>query len=346
MWTSIAGAVLGGVVGGPIGAAIGAGLGYAMSESQGGEGGRSLDADLTWAEQGEGVLLSVETDDVESGQILLLLLHHPDGVDLVDRMASDDMPAGLRAFRRMGGQHFVLWLPFGGLEGVDQVRPELWVVDEAAEGPVASVTFEPLPWKRASLVLAEFYRPLIGLCMAVARADGTLERSEVRAIRRVLGKGLGIPESEDEHLKGVLKSEPSLPVDQLLDQVLTRLPAMEPQGILSILAEVAHADGRLHPEEVALIRRVALSLGCEASEWEAVARDLGFGSFLKADGWRSLLDVGPDATAKQIRDAYRTKMKAYHPDKYASLPPEFQRVAEEMSRQLVEARDGLLGLTT
>jgi len=45
----------------------------------------------------------------------------------------------------------------------------------------------------------------------------------------------------------------------------------------------------------------------------------------------SILDIAEDATPKQIKQAYRTLMKDYHPDKVANAALEFQRTAERKS---------------
>ncbi|MHC1726698.1 MAG: DnaJ family molecular chaperone [Syntrophobacteraceae bacterium] len=49
------------------------------------------------------------------------------------------------------------------------------------------------------------------------------------------------------------------------------------------------------------------------------------------------LDLEPGATIEQIKKAYLEAIKKYHPDSFASLPKEFQRVAEEKTKQLNQA---------
>lgn len=54
-------------------------------------------------------------------------------------------------------------------------------------------------------------------------------------------------------------------------------------------------------------------------------------------GSLAILQLGPDATIDQVKRAYLELVKKYHPDNYANLPPEFQKVAEEKTKQINEA---------
>ncbi len=61
---------------------------------------------------------------------------------------------------------------------------------------------------------------------------------------------------------------------------------------------------------------------------------------------RAVLAVGPDASVDEIRKAYREKAKQYHPDRVASLAPEFREIAETRMRELNAAREALVRLAT
>jgi curved DNA-binding protein CbpA len=50
-----------------------------------------------------------------------------------------------------------------------------------------------------------------------------------------------------------------------------------------------------------------------------------------------LLSVGPDASADDIKRAFRREIARYHPDKVAHLGPEFLQVAESRASELTEA---------
>jgi len=56
-----------------------------------------------------------------------------------------------------------------------------------------------------------------------------------------------------------------------------------------------------------------------------------------------ILQVSPQASVPEIRQAYRTLISQYHPDKVATLGPELQDLAARKSAQINEAyRQALL----
>jgi DnaJ-domain-containing protein 1 len=57
-----------------------------------------------------------------------------------------------------------------------------------------------------------------------------------------------------------------------------------------------------------------------------------------------MLQLDSNASAEEIRKAYRNAIQHYHPDKYEHLPPEFRQLAETKSKQINEAYSTLLKL--
>lgn len=51
-------------------------------------------------------------------------------------------------------------------------------------------------------------------------------------------------------------------------------------------------------------------------------------------GGVDIFKLPANATKDQIRKAYIAAIKKYHPDKFADLCPEFQKLAEEKSKQI------------
>jgi DnaJ-domain-containing protein 1 len=53
--------------------------------------------------------------------------------------------------------------------------------------------------------------------------------------------------------------------------------------------------------------------------------------------------IAPNATKDEIRSAYLAAIKRYHPDNFATLPEEFQELAEEKSKQINLVYKKLMG---
>lgn len=54
-----------------------------------------------------------------------------------------------------------------------------------------------------------------------------------------------------------------------------------------------------------------------------------------------ILNLSASAGMDQIHSAYLSAMKQYHPDKFNDLGPEFQKLAEEKSKQIILAYEKL-----
>ena len=53
--------------------------------------------------------------------------------------------------------------------------------------------------------------------------------------------------------------------------------------------------------------------------------------------WTQVLELPPDASLEQVREAYRRLISQYHPDKVASLGRELQELAEAKSKDIAVA---------
>ena len=56
-----------------------------------------------------------------------------------------------------------------------------------------------------------------------------------------------------------------------------------------------------------------------------------------AEPWYETLGVGPFATAQEVAEAYRRRIREYHPDKVAQMGPEIRAVADAMSKRINRA---------
>jgi len=58
--------------------------------------------------------------------------------------------------------------------------------------------------------------------------------------------------------------------------------------------------------------------------------------------WTTVLELSPDASVEQIRDAYRRRISQYHPDKVASLGRELQELADAKTKEIALAYQAAL----
>lgn len=205
----------------------------------------------------------------------------------------------------------------------------------------------PRPWCQVELI-----EPLVLLAMRVARADGVLSGEEVRRIRGRMATAFELDELDLETLRETMKStKPWMTNVELLDLAHRRLPAMEPDDLLELLAAVVHADGRVLPSEVKVIRELVEDY-YSAAHWGVVESAFGLGggqeppresvrAVVEVDHW-AVLGVSRGATRAEIKKAYHAKMLDYHPDRVASLAHEFQELAHQKTIEIRTSYEALL----
>ena len=189
--------------------------------------------------------------------------------------------------------------------------------------------------------LLDYYRPLIGLAMAVAYADGLLTRSEVRVIREIFEEKLGLPKG-DSGLRRLLAVCPPTNLRPIaraaLHRLDPRLPVKTVQELVWTLELVAGADGVITDDEIQIIDQVCRALQAPA---HMVADLRERAAKTGGDPW-VLLGVARGVSETDAKQAYRQFIRAYHPDRFANHPPEFQRLAHEKTIQAQAALKAIL----
>ena len=346
-WSTFIGGAVGAVFGGPLGAAVGAAIGAgadAWLEDDGTSDAQNLEANLQLTSDPGGLILAFSFAQVPAGSVAIVTVRDEDGGfarAAVEQYADED--GDFRLIAEVDGDgDTCVFLPTGSV--ISPNNAVIGVRALAVDGDdyhLLGETFFEAEIPTGTFSLAEYWRPLIGLCMTVARADGVLDRTEVRAIRRLVEEELELPSSERNNLKSILKREPSRPCGEMLMALAVRVPDLEKMTLLATLAEVAHADGKIHPAEVDEIKNIACLIGLE-EQWEEISEDLGLNVASKVADALKLLGLAGDTTTVLIKKAYRAKVVQYHPDKYQNLPIEFRDVAREKTAELTAARDLLL----
>jgi DnaJ like chaperone protein len=114
-----------------------------------------------------------------------------------------------------------------------------------------------------------------------------------------------------------------------------------PEGrllLLRLLFEIARADAEgVTRAEEELIRSIALSLDLA----EAAFRQVRAEFVAEGTAAYAILGLSPDATADEIRKAYRSLAIQNHPDRVANLGPEFVKVAEEKFKKIQQAYEDI-----
>jgi len=183
---------------------------------------------------------------------------------------------------------------------------------------------------------------LVQILVRIAQLDGTVTRAESQAIADFFRVHLRYSHQQllwvRELIKEAAASQATL--DELLLEFRTRF-GYEPRLILlELIYRVLFTNERVGREELATVERIADYLAISPYDHQAIrARYLARGRAAvdREAQWYETLGLAPGADWEQIKSAYRTLSKQYHPDKVNHLGEEFKRVAEEKMKEINEA---------
>ena len=222
---------------------------------------------------------------------------------------------------------FALGGPLGALIGavaghaVDKIRAEL------PEGDVRTTA------KQMAFTVA-----VIALAAKMAKADGTVSRAEINAFKEVFH----VPPEEVGNVARIFDAakrdaQGFEPYARQIAEMFRHDPQVL-EELLGGLFHIAKADGAVHPQELAFLRRVAQIFGFGDRVFERVrAVHVGEG---RADPYE-VLGIGRHASDDEVKRRYRTLVRENHPDALMAkgMPKEFVDVATQKVAAINDAYD-------
>jgi DnaJ like chaperone protein len=183
-----------------------------------------------------------------------------------------------------------------------------------------------------------FLTCLIGLSIAVADTGGRMKLAHLDALRVFFRSTLRYAPEDQEVVQRLIEemyaSRDRLDVAGMCAYYRS---VSSPEGrllLLRLLFQIALADGEgVSAPEEETIRRVAALLGMEEGAFRRIRAEF----IREASRAFDILGVSPDATPEEITRAYRRLVMENHPDRVASLGPEFVTIAEEKFKAIQEA---------
>jgi DnaJ like chaperone protein len=107
--------------------------------------------------------------------------------------------------------------------------------------------------------------------------------------------------------------------------------------LLHFLFGIAQADGSISALEINKIREIAGYFRVNYRDFESIQA-----MFIKKAGTAyKILEIDKTATNDEIKKAYRTMVKKYHPDKVITQDTAIKKGAEEKFRQVQNAYEQL-----
>jgi DnaJ like chaperone protein len=179
---------------------------------------------------------------------------------------------------------------------------------------------------------------IMALSAAIMKADGKVVKSELDYVKAFIRQNFGEQNSSNylQTLKHFLDSG-DIPMDQICDDVRTRMQPEVRVQIIHYLFGIAKADGSVSESELNVLNVIASMMGVASVDFESVKNMF----YRNADSDYKILGIEASATDDEVKKAYRQMAIKFHPDKVASMGEEYEKGAKEKFQQIQEAYDNL-----
>lgn len=184
---------------------------------------------------------------------------------------------------------------------------------------------------RPNVSPADFELNLLSLCSIVIKADGQISQREMDYVRQYFVGTYGKEKANaifrtfnDINKKREISA-------QRICGFLTQRTRYEVRlQLLHFLFGIAQADGNVSSPEVNKIREIAGYLRVSLVDFESI-----MAMFVKsADNSYKILEIDKTATNDEVKKAYRTMAKKYHPDRVNTQDEAIKKGAEEKFKQV------------
>lgn len=209
-----------------------------------------------------------------------------------------------------------------------------------------------------------FLLSLLVLASYIIRADGKVMHSEMEIVRNFLRQNFGesaVRQGEQIMLR--LFEEQKRQGDAAFRETI-RKSSLEITmhtdystrlQLVNFLIIIAHADGTLSREEVAVLREVADYLRIDSDDVESMM-NMNYQSYGRSSSGQSadsnrqssadelaraykVLGITPSSTDDEVKKAYRKMALKHHPDRVATLGDDVKKAAEQKFKEINEAKE-------
>ena len=213
-------------------------------------------------------------------------------------------------------------------------------------------TFESEPvFQSGTRSNLDFSHSFLVLTGAVLKADGIVTRNELEFVKELYKQNFGIDKTRADMLvlRDILAAN-TIQWEQACLGIRQNMIQTERVKLIHYLFGIAKADGNITPNELAIIKNIAININLSQWDYEAI-RVKFMGAYNQQDPYNSgrpyayynrdevykVLELSSSATDAEIKQTYRKLARKYHPDKNASLGPEAAKSAEEKFKKIQEA---------
>lgn len=181
---------------------------------------------------------------------------------------------------------------------------------------------------------ADFELNLLSLCSIVIKADGTVNQRELDYVRQYFLSTYGKEKANAifRTFNDVIKNR-EISAQRICTYLNQRTRYEVRLQLLHFLFGIAGADGGVSTAEINKIKELAGYLRVGPNDFESIKA-----MFIKsADTSYKILEIDRKASDEEVKKAYRTMAKKYHPDRVNTENEAIKRGAEEKFKEVQKA---------
>ena len=184
-----------------------------------------------------------------------------------------------------------------------------------------------------------FISNLTVLLTLVAKADDSISPEEARAIANFFKEQLHFEEEQLADIRRIMKETVRQnPDPRTVAAEFANIATREERlALLRLIYMVAGADGPVNQREERVIELISAGLGIGRNNRNSISSEFGNG---KPDPY-TVLGVKSNASDTEVKRAYRSMAKQYHPDRVSHLGEEFAHLAHEKFAQINKAYEDI-----
>lgn len=188
--------------------------------------------------------------------------------------------------------------------------------------------------KKENLNPNDFELNLLSLSSIVIKADGIINQTELDYVRQYFVNAYGKERANATFrtFNEVIKNREISP-HRICAFISQRTRYEARLQIIHFLFGIAKADGNVSPAEAETIQRMAGFMRVSFRDFESIKAMF----FKTGDQAYKILEIDKSATDKEVKKAYRTMAKKYHPDKVQHMDEVHVKGAEAKFREVQKA---------
>lgn len=186
-----------------------------------------------------------------------------------------------------------------------------------------------------------FYVSLASLAAKMAKADGVITVNEIKAFDNFLVNDLRLSVEERKQVAAIFNEAKDSPEDALAIALQFKALIGYQRDVLHMMVQllfrIAMADGKVHPNEERFIHTIANAFELSSAEFKQIES-----LYIKQNGQAyQVLGVSREASDMEVKKAYRTLVREFHPDKMQAkgVPEDFMKMAHEKMSEINKAYD-------